>query len=209
MINDSNIIEVQTGARTFEWRPIVSRYWQPALAYVVLGAACQWAIIPTHLVCTIGRLLGEHWYSIYNCMLAVAAMLLFTTARKTNNPALSWRVWDIALCCAIFSLCGKLIPLDRPDGGPHGFPSGHALTAFAAACLLMRTYPKVSPYAFAVATLVGWSRVEIREHFMYQVMIGALLGIIVGMAVSHSKENVGVLLPRIIRRQTPKPAPSG
>jgi membrane-associated phospholipid phosphatase len=134
-------------------------------------------------------------------MLLTAALLIFMTARKLKTPALAWRVWDLALCCAIVSLIGKMIPLQRPDGAAHGFPSGHALTAFAAACLLMKLYPKVSPYAFAIAALVGWSRVEIREHYMYQVMIGALIGIIIGMAAAHAKEGSGVLLPRILRRR--------
>ena len=182
-------------------RSLFYRYWQPLLALTVLTAACFWLIIPSHKVCVVGRALGEHWYSIYNCMLASAAVLFLMTAHKLRKPELSWRAWDLAVCCALCSLGGKLIPLDRPSGGPHGFPSGHALTAFATACLLLNMFPKVSPYAFVIAVAVGWSRVEIREHYPYQVIIGAILGIIVGAAVSHAKDNEGVLLPRLLRKR--------
>jgi membrane-associated phospholipid phosphatase len=180
------------------FRPIYYRYWQPLLAYVLLVITCLWVIVPSHALWVAGRLLGEHWYSIYNCMLALATALVFITAKRTKNPALAWKAWDLAICCMVISLCGKMIPLNRPSGGAHGFPSGHALTAFATACLLMNIFPRLSTFAFAIALAVGWSRVEIREHFPYQVFAGALFGIIVGAAVSHAKDNVGVVLPRLL-----------
>jgi membrane-associated phospholipid phosphatase len=189
----------RTGDGVRHERPVIYRYWQPLLAFIVLSIACLWIIIPTHKVCMFARALGEHWYSIYNCMLAATGILLLLASRLKKKPAMAWRVWDCAICCAILSLGFKLVPLPRPDGGPHGFPSGHALTAFAAACLLMNTFPKMAPYAFTIAVAVGWSRVEIREHFVYQVIIGAIFGTIVGAAVSHAKDLEGVVLPRILR----------
>ena len=155
-----------------------------------------------------GRALGEHWYSIYNCMLVGSGILMLIAARLMKRPALGWRVWDLTLCCAIASLGCKLFALPRPSGGPHGFPSGHALTAFAAACLLQKTFPRISPYAFIIAVGVGWSRVEIREHFVYQVLIGALMGVLVGTAVANARDNEGVLLPRILRRRQCSSPPS-
>jgi membrane-associated phospholipid phosphatase len=137
--------------------------------------------------------------------LFAATVLFFVTAKKKNRPELGWRVWDITLCCAILSLGFKLAPLPRPDGGPHGFPSGHCLTAFAVSCLLMRKFPKLSQYAFAIAVAVGWSRVEIREHFVYQVLFGAIFGIVVGLAVALAEDNLGVLLPRLLRGRKREP----
>ena len=200
-MNDREIVPGTHSTAAIVGGPSLKTYAQPLLAFAALAFACCFAIIPTHKVCMVGRALGEHWYSIYNCMLAATAALFFLIARKLNRPDLSWGVWDITLCCAILSLGFKLVPLRRPDGAMHGFPSGHSLTAFAVSSLLLHKFPKLSPYAFAIAVAVGWSRVEIREHFVYQVLIGAVMGVIVGAAVSHAKENVGVLLPRIIRRQ--------
>jgi len=198
-------------------RPVAIRYIQPLLAFIVLVVACFWSVfashemwmiagppqgvngVHSHILWVIGRALGEHWYSIYNCMLTAAGLTLLAASRITSKPALAWRVWDTAICCTIMSLGFKLVPLDRPSGGLHGFPSGHTLTAFAASCLLLNTFPKVSPYAFIIAVAVGWSRVEIHEHFVYQVVVGAIMGVLVGVAVSHSKDNIGVILPRALR----------
>jgi membrane-associated phospholipid phosphatase len=191
----TSIVGQQTASKYW----LIRDYWQPLVAYLALICACLWGIVPSPVLSLIGHILGEHWYSLYNCMLAAAAALLFATSYKEKKPALAWRVWDIALCCAIMSLGGKLIPLDRPSGGPHGFPSGHTLTAFAASCLLLRLFPKVSPYAFMIAVAVGWSRVEIGEHYTYQVLFGGLFGIAVGLSVGNAKDNVGVLLPRLFQ----------
>ena len=162
----------------------------------MLVISCLWAIVPSPTLDVAGHVLGEHWYSLYNLMLAAAATLVFLRARLRHDPGLAWRVLDLAVCGAIVTGIGKLgFPLlTRPSGGPSGFPSGHALTAFAASWLLMETFPNVSPYAFLIAVAVGWSRVEIHEHYIYQVLIGAPLGMMVGYAITRAPHGVGVLL---------------
>ena len=177
----------------------LGRFWQPLIAYVVLVIACLWAVVPSPTLDVAGHILGEHWYSLYNFMLAAAAILVFLRARLKHDPSIAWRVFDLAVCGAIVTGIGKLgFPhLTRPSGGPSGFPSGHALTAFAASWLLMETFPNVSPYAFLIAVAVGWSRVEIHEHYTYQVLIGAALGMMVGSAITRAPH--GILLPRLFR----------
>jgi membrane-associated phospholipid phosphatase len=184
-------------------KPLSMRLWQPLLAYMILIFACLFAIIPSPALNIAGHILGEHWYSLYNGMLAAAAILVFLKARLTHNPALYWRVFDLTLCCMIVSwgLKGAFPHLTRPSGGEHGFPSGHALTAFAAAGLLLEVFPNVSPYAYLLAIAVGWSRVEIHEHFTYQVLIGAPMGILIAYAVTTSPLGTGFLLPRMFRRR--------
>ncbi|BDI33304.1 hypothetical protein CCAX7_53550 [Capsulimonas corticalis] len=178
-----------------------ARYWQPVIAYVLLVISCQWAIIPSHALDVFGHVLGEGSFSVYNMMLAVAAALVFLLARLKRDPSIAWRVWDLVLVCLLTSQILKLLPLPRPGsvlhGGHGGFPSGHTLTAFAVAWLLMETYPAVAPYAFLVALAVGWSRVEIHEHFVYQVLTGGLMGLAIGYGVTTAKSSVGLLLPRI------------
>ena len=174
----------------------VARYWQPIIAYVLLVILCLWGIHPSHLLSVSGHILGEGTFSIYNMMLAVTAVMVLMLAHLKRDPAIAWRVWDLVLVCLLTSQILKQLPLTRPSGGGHGFPSGHTLTAFAVAWLLMETFPKVSPYAFMVALAVGWSRVEIHEHFVYQVLTGGLMGIAIGYGVTTAKSSVGVLLPR-------------
>ena len=181
-------------------------YWQPVIAYAVLVVSCLWAVVPSPTLDVAGHVLGEHWYSLYNLMLAAAATLVFLRARLRRDPGLAWRVLDLAVCGAIVTGIGKLgFPhLHRPSGGPSGFPSGHALTAFAAAWLLMETFPNVSPYAFLIAVAVGWSRVEIHEHYTYQVLIGAALGMMVGFGITRAPHGVGISSPACsVRRRRP------
>jgi membrane-associated phospholipid phosphatase len=186
--------------------PLARHYWQPVIAYVLLVIACLWAIIPNRALNIAGHLLGEHTFSIYNLLLAAAAILMFLRARLSHDSTIAWRVFDLSLCSAIVSWGLKLsFNLPRPSGGPYGFPSGHALTAFAASSLLMEAFPNVSPFAFLIAVAVGWSRVEIHEHYTYQVLIGALLGMLIGYFVTRAPRGVGVLLPRVFVRRRPPP----
>lgn len=183
--------------------PLSRHYWQPVIAYVLLIITCLWAIIPSRTLNIAGHLLGEHTFSIYNILLASAAILMFLAARLKHDSTIAWRVFDLTLGCMIVSwgLKGAFPHLDRPSGGEHGFPSGHALTAFAASWLLMEAFPNVSPFAYLIAVAVGWSRVEIREHYTYQVLCGAPMGMMIGYLVTRAPRGVGVLLPRILRRR--------
>lgn len=178
-----------------------ARYVQPLIAFAVLAASCRWGLIRSPQLLAVGQLLGEHTFSIYNMLLTVAGLIMLRHAWATAQPYLAWRVLDLSIGTAVTSLGLKIINLPRPSGGPHGFPSGHALTAFAASWLLLETFPAVSPYAFAIAVAVGWSRVEIREHYTYQVVIGALLGMVVGYVVTHAPHDKGVFMPRLLRRK--------
>jgi len=82
---------------------------------------------------------------------------------------------------------------ERPDGGGHSFPSGHAITAFCFA-------PVVQKYggwelgipAYALATLTAFARVEGYHHYLSDVIAGAALGIIVGNAVVYTPKDVTV-----------------
>jgi len=90
--------------------------------------------------------------------------------------------------------------LDRPrplsffakETGPHSrsvhavgerlcynsFPSGHSNTAFAAATLLALRFGGMYWLAYAVAFIVGYSRIYMGMHFPSDVAAGALLGVI-------------------------------
>ena len=56
------------------------------------------------------------------------------------------------------------------------FPSGHTSAAFAMATVLADYKPKLAIPAYAVATTIGWSRVEVNDHTWADVIAGAALG---------------------------------
>ncbi len=66
----------------------------------------------------------------------------------------------------------------RPNGGDHSFPSGHTSTSFAAAEFLRGRYGwSYGIPAYVVASFVGYSRVESKQHHTRDVIAGAVIGI--------------------------------
>ena len=66
---------------------------------------------------------------------------------------------------------------ERPNGKKHSFPSAHTSTAFQSASYLHLRYGLENSYwAYGIATFVGYSRLEAREHHPIDVFTGALIG---------------------------------
>lgn len=65
----------------------------------------------------------------------------------------------------------------------HGFPSGHAATAFGTAVPLFYVSPPLGVAATMVAGGVGWSRMQLERHFHSDILVGGLLGTIVGVGL--------------------------
>jgi membrane-associated phospholipid phosphatase len=73
----------------------------------------------------------------------------------------------------------------RPDGTQFSFPSGHASTTFATATVLQRHLGwKAGVPAYALASYVAASRVQVKRHYLSDVTLGATLGIIAGRTVT-------------------------
>ncbi len=120
----------------------------------------------------------------------------------------AWRT--AALACLLAASCAGLLiaparaltgrprpNTDLPDAftGPSlskkytSFPSGHAGTAFATATALAVAAPAVGGPALAGAALVGWSRMYTREHHLTDVIVGASIGVVFGMAFGAAARN--------------------
>lgn len=64
------------------------------------------------------------------------------------------------------------------------FPSGHATTTFACACAVAVLVPKLRIPALIVAVTVGLARVYLGVHYTLDVLAGAALGSLIGVAVA-------------------------
>ena len=74
---------------------------------------------------------------------------------------------------------------NNPSAGD-GFPSGHASGAWALAEAAAMEDRDVRPYAYAFATAVTWSRVELEDHSGFQALAGAALGYAIGHASART-----------------------
>ena len=68
--------------------------------------------------------------------------------------------------------------------GTPSFPSGHALTAFAAAGAVAVLAPRLRWAVLGLAATIAFSRVYLGVHFWFDVLAGAALGLVVGLAVA-------------------------
>jgi len=65
----------------------------------------------------------------------------------------------------------------------HSFPSGHTATAFAIATVIMIVMKsrKWQIQILVAATLVGYSRIYLGQHFLLDVLVGAIIGCLSGI----------------------------
>ena len=74
-----------------------------------------------------------------------------------------------------------------PFGGSgwDSFPSGHAMASCAVATVLAIRFPKLRWLMVLVGLAVSMSRMFRGSHFLTDVVAGALLGVVIGVVVSH------------------------
>jgi len=113
--------------------------------------------------------------------IALPAAALVCAARKHNFAPAAWRFigQEVAVEASKHAL-GNATINQRPNGGTHGFPSGHTAAAFYGASYLSRQCLHTKGgkvLAFGLAALVGASRVDGDNHTVGQVLAGALVGV--------------------------------
>lgn len=82
----------------------------------------------------------------------------------------------------------------RPDGGTRGFPSGHTAAAFFGASAVARTCLRESPPGqmaiWGAAMVTGGSRIEAGAHFLFQVVFGALAGLVADLGLRRGRRPI-------------------
>ena len=84
---------------------------------------------------------------------------------------------------------------------PHdgSFPSGHSASSFACATMLALAFPRYAWGFFVLAGAVAWSRVYVGVHYPLDVLGGAVLGVVVAIALR-------TLLAALLRSRRGTPA---
>jgi len=89
----------------------------------------------------------------------------------------------------------RIVNQKRPHGADKlSFPSGHTTTAFAFASVVAMEHEWYwGAGAYALASFVGYSRMNDNEHYLHDVVMGATIGTVFGVALHHqakqTKEN--------------------
>jgi len=117
------------------------------------------------------------------------ALALFGIGRLNHHQSFRDATYDVAevtLVAATYSTVLKYtVRRERPDGSNNlSFPSGHTCNAFAWATIGARYYGwKLGVPSYALASLIGISRMEKNVHHLSDVLAGAGLGYISARSV--------------------------
>ena len=126
-------------------------------------------------------LLGEAGIFWIICALV---FLFIRRSRKIGFVCAVSMSMDFILCNLVIK---KLVARARPNASfwnsalifmptDYSFPSGHTAISFAAAAAVFSQNKKLGSAAFALAALVGFSRVYLCVHWLSDVIAGALVG---------------------------------
>ena len=123
-----------------------------------------------------------------------AAMATQTIGRASGNSKIAALGTDLLRAQLVAQAMTAGIKLTarrtRPDGSMYSFPSGHSASAFATATVVQRDLGwKFGVPAYALATYVAASRVQVQRHYLSDVTLGAALGIIAGRSVTVGRGN--------------------
>jgi len=86
----------------------------------------------------------------------------------------------------VSTLAGKAATWeDGPDGEWGTLPSGHTSSSFTFASVMHRAYgPWVGAPLYVLGTLVAYERVESEAHYLSDVVMGGVLGLVIGHSVA-------------------------
>lgn len=87
-------------------------------------------------------------------------------------------------------IVGQAAHADRGPNGRYGtMPSGHTSSSFVVASVMHQAYGHlVGVPLYALATFNGWQRVDSREHYLSDVIMGGVLGLVVGHSVAMGRD---------------------
>jgi hypothetical protein len=112
-----------------------------------------------------------------------------------RGKSLAWEMVEVSAYASLWSTILKYnVSEGRPyDEGVHSsFPSGHATTAFAFAGVIAAEHGWYwGVPAMAMATFVGYSRINDNQHRTHDVIAGATIGLTAAYGIHYSHQKNG------------------
>jgi undecaprenyl-diphosphatase len=159
---DRVLLEVVEGLR---WEPLtvvfamLSAWWMKGVAFVMVGAVGD---VRTRRQLPVPTLIAAISVGVGSLVVALLKETIDRPRPAHADPSIETAVGT--------------------PGSP-SFPSGHTATAFAAAAVVGAFYPRLRWPLYALAALVGLSRIYLGVHFALDVLAGAILGLSVGLGI--------------------------
>ena len=122
-------------------------------------------------------------------IIAAILLLVFKKTRKTGfSVALALIIGLIIGNLILKNLVGRIRPYDLNADvellvsrlSDYSFPSGHTLTSFETASVLMIRDKKLGIPSLILATLIAFSRLYLYVHYPTDVLAGIILGVLIG-----------------------------
>ena len=127
------------------------------------------------------------FFSVYAIYILYITPFFF---RKTK-PIISAGVAALA-GYAVKLLINYIYPIARPTGtllialpSSPSFPSGHSIVGFAIATIVYKHNKKLGVFSLILAGLISISRIFVGVHYPIDVLVGALIGVLCGIAVNY------------------------
>jgi|GEM_PF-3017924 len=111
----------------------------------------------------------------------------------------------------VSTMLGKAATWDRGPNGEWGtFPSGHTSSTFALASVMHHEYgPLAGVPLYGLGVLVGYTRLEDDEHYLSDVVMGGVLGLVIGHTIANDDQPPEVFGGRILPYADPASASTG
>lgn len=111
-------------------------------------------------------------------MIFVAIIITLTVGTEQTRRRVAVLLFSILLSDQTCNLIKSLTKRVRPYGTDFSFPSSHAANMFCASVLLAAWLPAWGDILYLWAALVGFSRIYLKKHYLLDVLIGALIGVL-------------------------------
>jgi undecaprenyl-diphosphatase len=157
---------------TIMWYISDKEFWYPFYGILIVAMAWRYkwnavfTVIFIALLITLSDQISVHGFKE-----------VFERSRPTHNPAIADRIHTV----------------NGYRGGAFGFVSSHASNTFALALFSSRLFKNTyfSCFIFFWAAIVSYSRIYLGVHYPLDILGGALLGILLGIAVFNGYRYMG------------------
>lgn len=119
-----------------------------------------------------------HWRQI----LSVITIFLFLFGAMLTKKRIIVLLFSIILSDQTCNLIKAATKRLRPYGSDFSFPSAHTANMFTAAVLLEKWLPIWNGFFYVWASLVAFSRVYLKKHYLLDVVMGGIIGVAYALA---------------------------